>query len=126
MPSASDSYSCAHCPFGWSSRWPLSVKPPVPITAVLFLGHVDTCVVLVALQVVPVLDEFIGVELMGCDQVTVLTARVRHPPMVEKELVWRGHRIDAQLCQADPHINILQVQPAYAERGLVDQLSHVP
>lgn len=102
------------------------MKPPVPGTAVLFLGYVDTCVVLVALQVVPILDEFIGLELVGRDEVTVLAARVRHSPMVEKELIGRGHRIDAQLCQADPHVNVLQVQPPYAERGLVDQLGHVP
>lgn len=102
------------------------MKSSVSVPAVLFLSHVDTGIVLVALQVVPVLDEFIGVELMGCDQVTVLTAGVRHPPMVEEELVGRGHWFNAQLRQADSHINVLQVQPAYAERGLVNQLGHVP
>lgn len=99
---------------------------PVSVPAALFLGHVDTGVVLVALQVVPILDEFIGLELMGCDEVAVLTTGVRHTPVVEKELVGRGCWFDAQLRQADSHVNILQVQPAYAERGLVDQLGHVP
>lgn len=102
------------------------MKLSVSIPAVLFLGHVDTGVVLVALQVVPVLDEFIGVELMGRDQVAVLTTGVRYPPMVEEELIGRGRWVDAQLRQADPHVNVLQVQPAYAEGGLVDQLGHVP
>lgn len=87
----------------------------VSIPAVLFLGYVDTGIVLVALQVVPVLDEFIRMELMGCDQVAVLTAGVRYSPMVEEELVGRGCWVNAQLCQADPHVNVLQVKPAYAE-----------
>lgn len=43
------------------------MKLSVSVPAVLFLGHVDTGIVLVALQVVPVLDEFIRVELMGRD-----------------------------------------------------------
>lgn len=102
------------------------MKPSVSISAILLLCQVDTGVVLIGLQVVPVLDEFIWEELMGRDQVAVLATGVRHPPVVEEELVGRGHWVDAQLGQADANVDVLQVESAYAEGGLVDQLGHVP
>lgn len=52
------------------------MKLLVSVPAVFFLGRVDAGVVLVALQVVPVLDKFIGVKLMRRDQVAVLTTGV--------------------------------------------------
>ena len=109
-----------------ASRWSLPIKLSVSVPAAFVLGHVDAGIVLVTLQVVPVFNELVGLELVRRDQVTVLAAGVGHPPVVEEELVGWGGRIDAQLGQTDAHVDVLQVQPAYAERGLVDELGHVP
>lgn len=45
-------------------------------------------IVLVALQVLPVLDDLIGMNPMRGDQVAVPTARVGHSPVIEQQFVW--------------------------------------
>lgn len=50
------------------------MKPPVPVPAALLLGRVDAGVVLVGLQVMPVFDEFAGLELMRRYQVAIFAA----------------------------------------------------
>lgn len=75
----------------------LCVILPVSIPPIPFLGHVDACIVLVGLQVVPVLDQFVGLELVGGDEMAVLTAGVGHPPVVEEKLVGRRCGVNAEL-----------------------------
>lgn len=65
------------------------------VSGVLFLGSINTGVVLVALQVIPYLHKFFGVELMGRYQVAVLTTGIRDAPMVEEELIGRGCWVNA-------------------------------
>lgn len=45
-------------------------------------------IVLVALQVLPVLDDLIGLKPMRGDQVAVPTARVGHSPVIEQLFIW--------------------------------------
>lgn len=67
----------------------------VSVSAVPVLGCIDTGVVLVALQMAPVLDKFVGLELMGCNQVAILTTGIRDTPVVEEELIGRWCWINA-------------------------------
>ena len=72
-------------PESWArtSVGPLPMELPVSIPRRLLFSHVHAGVGFVGLQVVPVLDEFVGLKLMGCDQVAVLAAGVGHPPVVK-------------------------------------------
>lgn len=92
----------------------------------LILRHIKARIVLVALQVIPVFNEFVGLELVRGDQVTVFAAGVRHSPVVEEKLIWWWHWVDPQLGQADSYIHILEVKATNAQRGIVDFLRHVP
>lgn len=92
----------------------------------LILRHVKARIVLVALQVIPVFHEFVRLELVRGDQVTVFAAGVRHSPVVEEKLIRWWHWVDPQLCQADSHIHILEVKATDTQRGIVDFRSHVP
>lgn len=80
-------------------------RSPAPI-----LRHVKARIVLVALQVIPVFHEFVGLELVRGDQVTVFAAGVRHSPVVEEKLIWWWHWVDPQFGQADSHIHILEMK----------------
>ena len=86
---------------------PVQFSLAKPTTLVFVFGCVYAGVVLVALQVVPVLEQFIGVKLVGGNQVTVLAAAVRHAPVVKEKLIWRGLGINPQLGQTDTHIHVL-------------------